>query len=169
MRAYVTHKRMKFEFESRRLRFKIRRGKVEWQQYLGVPGAAADAPIQMREAKFITMKAEEGIIAFFQVQDDDYIYATVRMGRMVLGSPTQVEIDSRSQVHMLVATQPRVIGYYVYDLNGKMKDNRFFEVATSVPRLEKDPDIGRVMVAGGKPMVRSERFDASEIEVMDMH
>lgn len=168
VKVVIQHKRMKYEFESTPLRFQVRDGEQFWSRSLGVPTRDPDAEIQMRNVEIFTMRTVEGYVAFLQISDELTVYSTVRIGSIVMGSPIELEVDTLSQVHMLVPVQSRIITYFVFDIHGRRTDYRNYRAlnAASVPTLSRDPDIGRVMVVGGTPVVQPEKFDAEDLPIM---
>lgn len=144
----LTHNKLNFDFQSKPVRFVVRQGTVLWSRDLGFP--KPNGSIETRTASVIMMRDTQGHVCFYRVESQQLIYGTVRLCSMAAGSPPQFEVDSRNQVHILVASRPRLFSYYVFDLIATMHDMRNYSGQSSVPYLQKDPDIGRVMVLGGQ-------------------
>jgi hypothetical protein len=72
-------------------------------------------------------------------------------------------------VHLLFQTQPQLFSHWVYDMNGQKKEEAHYLVdqGLPIPRLVRDPDIGRVMVAGGRRAKSGVDFNEVELPVME--
>jgi hypothetical protein len=68
-----------------------------------------------------------------------------------MGGDPACDVDAVSNTHVLFQIKSRLYKYCVYDYNGVLKQDRFYLPAGDVPpRLHRDPDIGRIMILGGR-------------------
>ena len=79
-----------------------------------------------------------------------------------------LSIDARSHFHFLTQTQPRLFSYWIFDPNGKIKKTAHYMVdpAFPIPRMIRDPDIGRVMVVGGVRAKEGVDYNEQALPVM---
>jgi hypothetical protein len=99
----------------------------------------------------VDFRAETKALYCLKIEDDRTIHALQRLSPHASGDRPEMEIDGRSQIHVLVHTDPKVFTYWVYDVDGQRKQVANYEVlGHNQPHLTRDPDIGRVMVTGGR-------------------
>lgn len=165
VRARLTHRRLPTDFLSERVFFQVRDGAPLWERTVGMPVSTDSAQvIPMRHCSVNVFHSDGRDICFLRIQDDDYVYATVRLGPRVKSVDPQCEVDARSRIHILMQVEPRFFRYLVYDLNGELEKKavymaelsgpqKLFITRDDVPHLIRDPDIGRVMVSGGRVAV----------------
>jgi hypothetical protein len=53
--------------------------------------------------------------------------------------------------------------YRIYDCNLQLKQSRYLMVDLSIPNLQRDPDVGRVTVTGGRPAVEGTDFTREDV------
>lgn len=167
--ARLRHPRFSYDLVSQVLRIKINEGQVVWERHIGIPSSGPGEAIQERQIAILSFQADQSRIYALRVQDKRYVYNVARLAPNVRGVKPSFEVDARSHLHFLVQTQPRLFSYWVYDYNGKEKVSAHYVVEEylPIPRLIRDPDIGRVMVAGGRRAQEGIDFNEETLPVME--
>jgi len=167
--ARVGHERLSHHHLSLPQRIKVQGGVVEWERDVGVPAAEAGQSIAERKVSVLSFQADQSQIYCLRIVDDKYVYTCTRLAPRVRGVIPQFEVDARSQVHLFIQTQPQLFSHWVYDMQGERKEEAHYIVdqALPIPRLVRDPDIGRVMVVGGRRAKRGVDFNEVELPVME--
>lgn len=150
VRAVVGHARLANDFRSDPVTVTVTAGRLVWSRGFGIPTTDSTKPIVSRKASlFLFPDQKHDLYALF-LEDDRVVYGVVRLGPRISGATPQCDVDALSNIHVLVMTKPRLVDYQVYDSNLRLKQRRFYMVDSSVPMLQRDPDVGRVMVVGGR-------------------
>ncbi len=167
--ARIGHSRFTHDLLSQTLRVKVSDGFVKWERDIGVPGSDPTKPVERRTASIVVLQADRSQIYCLRVQDEKYVYAVTRLAPRVGGVEPQCEVDARSHIHFFVQTEPRLFSHWEFDYNGKLKHVEHFMVEEflPIPRLIRDPDIGRVMVIGGKLAREGVDFNDVILPVME--
>ncbi len=148
--ARVGHPRLSSDYLSTPKLFQVRDGIEVWAHDVGFPGIEGDGPISTRRCTLNMFHHGDGDFYYLQIEDHDYVYAVARLGPRVQGIRPQCDIDALSRVHTLIQAAPRLFRYRVFDLNGDLKMDSVYIVENTMPRLINDPDVGRILVYGGK-------------------
>jgi hypothetical protein len=165
--ARIGHRRLKYDYKAEPVRFKVRAGNQVWHRQIGVPGGRVNDEIPIRDVSINMFHGDDGDLFYLKIEDENDVYAVIRLGPRVQGIQPQAEIDALNQIHVLVQMAPQMFSYQMIDLAGKIKQNKLYTVGRSMPRLIRDPDVGRVMVIGGKLAVDGIDFNDRAIPVMD--
>ncbi len=149
IRTQLSHPRLLQDYLSGEVAVDVKSGAPVFTRDIGVP-TSDDKPIQRRKCVLLDFRAEKVSIYCLKIEDDKFVYCLERLGAHTVGDRPQIQIDARSQIHILVQIRSRLFRYWVYSINGKLKQSADYRPsARSLPRLQRDPDIGRVMVIGG--------------------
>ena len=163
----VGHHRFENDFLSAPIHFQVRGGVRVWSRVVGTPGENKVNTIATRTCSLNTIHYEEGDIYFLQIEDNHYVYATIRLGPRVLGINPQCEIDALSRVHTLIQTAPRLLNYKIFDLDGDMKQSSHYMIEKTVPGLFRDPELGTVSVVGGRSAIEGVDFKGGDLIYSD--
>ena len=146
----VKHPKLPSALISKRMLFSVKKGDELIKIPYGAP--SANGKIKMLSCEILTFK-EDGKRQFgLLIQSKTTAYGFTRLAVLSASVKPEVKIDARSHIHILSKTKPRVYNYWVYSPWGKVKQASVYKVTQSrngVPKLIRDPDIGRVMVSGG--------------------
>ncbi len=153
IRAVVGHPRLANDYISDPVSVDVRGGVVCWKRSLGVPADRPAARIRPREASLVLFHADTGDVYCLRVEDDKKVYGVVRLGPRIAGSKPECDVDAVSSIHVLLLIRPRFYAYRVYDYNVGLLQERYYVMDRSVPHLVRDPEIGRIMVSGGRVAV----------------
>lgn len=134
---------------------------------VGVPGKDPDAPIQTRDCELFYFSSKGGTICGLRISDKKAIHAVVRLGPLLRGAQPQLQVDSRSLLHILLDIGPRLAAYWVFGLDGTQKQKSYYRMdKENLPYLQRDPDLGRVMVVGGVPAVAGVDYELTPAPFM---
>ena len=150
VQARIGHRRLASDYLSKSVQFEIGSGQPLWERTTGIPSRDADGIIKRRTCSVNLFHSEQGDVIYLKIEDKNTVYALTRLGPGVKGVNPLCDFDSRARLHILLQVAPRLFRYRVYDLSGSLKEENIHLIAETVPRLHRDPDIGRVMVIGGR-------------------
>ncbi len=148
--AQVGHHRLQNDFRSNTITVEIADGVVVWQRRAGIPVGNGTSAINARQISLLLFHGASGDIYCLRVEDDEMVYSTVRLGPRIAGALPECDLDAVSNVHILFQARPRLYAYRVYDFNGKLKQEKYLILEGKVPHIYRDPDIGRIIVTGGR-------------------
>jgi hypothetical protein len=159
LRIRVGHPRMRSDFRSRQERFVVQAGNEVWSKDVGVPNPDSDGEINTRRISLLLFRADAGDLMMMKIEDENYVYAVARLGVHLSGLKPQVQVDALSHIHTMVQEGPRQWNYRVFDIGGRQNTFRMYIYNGTNPRLIYDPDLGRVMVSGGRLAVDGVDFN----------
>ncbi len=166
--ARIGHRRLKHDFESSPVKFQVSGGVNVWHREVGVPTQDLNETIPVRKCSINTFHSDAGDLYYLQIEDDEFVYAVVRLGPRVQGILPQCDIDAMSRIHVLIQTAPRMFRHNVFNLSGSLRQSAVYIIENNVPRLLRSPDVGRVMVSGGKKAVEGIDYNIRSVPVMPM-
>ena len=153
IRLLFSHSRLPHDLLSVPVEVTVKKGEEVKTKKVGVP-TAEGGKIKFRECTLIDFRAENTKIYCLRIQDEKLVHTLVRLSSHIEGDDPQMEVDARSQLHMLIHTEPRNFTHWVYSIDGKLKQMTQYEVVNDrKPLLHRDPDIGRVMILGGRRII----------------
>ena len=159
IQACLNHRRLTQEFRSKPFLISIKGGQEVLTKNIGLP-ADDDGPIVTRQCALVDFHYRRMQMYCLRISDERFIYAVRRLTKHIKGDRPQLIADARSQIHILIQTEPKLFTYWIYDLEGKLKQIVNYRVVKeSIPFLHRDPDIGRVMVVGGRQVVPGSNDD----------
>ena len=158
--AQIGHPRLPNDYKSKTVTVEVRDGAAVWSRTVGLPAVGVAAPIKSREVSLLAFHEDPGDLYCLRVEDDEMVYGVVRLGARLGGAEPDCDMDAVSNVHTLLQVRPRLYAYRVYDYNVKLKQEKYFiPEGESLPRLARDPDIGRIMVTGGRVAVEGVDYE----------
>lgn len=160
--AQIGHPQLENDFRSDAVSVEIRHGTTIWTRSVGKPGREQGRSIASRQVSLLLFHDKDGDVYCLRVEDGEFVYRVVRLGRRVIGSSPQCDVDAISSIHVLFPVRPRLYVHQVYDYDVKLKQERHYVLEGPVPRFHRDPDVGRIMVVGGRPAVRGVDFMYAE-------
>jgi hypothetical protein len=150
IQVVFNHRRFTENYLSAPVRVDVKEGTTVVTKRVGVPASQGET-IQARTCSLVDFRAETKALYCLKIEDDRAIHALQRLSPHAAGDRPEMEVDGRSQIHILIHTDPKVFTYWVYDVDGQLKQAANYEViGHNQPHLTRDPDIGRVMVTGGR-------------------
>ncbi|HAR66236.1 MAG TPA: hypothetical protein DCR55_08500 [Lentisphaeria bacterium] len=157
----VGHRRLRSDYRARPAVFSVSHGIEVWHRSVGVPRPNSAGEIASRRIAIVRFRGDHGDLNMLKIEDDQYVYAVSRLGPSIVGVTPQGEVDARSFVHTMVQTAPRQFEYRTFDLAGKQKEVKVYLFEGTNPRLVRDPDLGRVIVLGGRLAVEGLDFNTA--------
>ena len=148
--AVIGHGRLTQDFRSDALTVSVTAGRVVWTRDFGLPSADPVKPIVSRKASLLLFPDKKHDLFALFIEDAQLVYGVARLGSRISGAAPQCDVDALSNIHVLLMIKPRLVEYRVYDCNLQLKQRRFYMIDGSTPMLQRDPDVGRGMVVGGR-------------------
>ncbi len=166
VKARVGHARLSSDYQSETLAFEVREGLTMICRNVGMPGGEGDEAIKTKKASLLLFQAGQESIYCLQVEDEKFVYGTIRLGRQISSSEPELDADATSDLHLLFQVTSRIYSYRVYSLTGgqvRLRQETFYLPGNGVPRLSRSP--GYITVANGRPATEGVdyRFEGGQI------
>jgi len=87
------------------------------------------------------------------------VYGITRLGPRIGGAVPSCDVDAMSNIHTLIQVCSRFYSYRVYDHAANLLQDKYYKSEKTLPRLTRDPEVGRVMVTGGRAAVPGVDFN----------
>ncbi len=158
--ATLGHQRLDYDYRSEPITLQVTGGLVIWNRKLGIPASDSGRMIQAREASLLITHQDVGELYCLRIEDKKLVYSVVRLGPKIAGAEPECDVDGVSNIHLLYLIQPRLYAYRIYDFKGRLRQEKFYVPEEGIPHLLRDPDVGRIMVYGGKEAVEGVDFQA---------
>ena len=158
IRAQLGHDRLQQDFRSNPITVEVKEGLPVWSRPIGLPAAGPGTTIAARRVTLLLFHERRSAIYCLRIEDSRMVYGVVRLGQQISASKPECDIDGVSNVHVLFQIQSRLYAYRVYDYNAQLKQDRYYIAERGIPHLSRDPDVGRIMVVGGRRAVEGTDF-----------
>ncbi|RMD78647.1 MAG: hypothetical protein D6820_09575 [Lentisphaerae bacterium] len=151
LQVELIHPRLPSAYRSRELDIQVIRGIPVLKRDIGVhtPG---NQEIQTRTVTLL--KFYEGHFAEYalRIEDKKMVYNIIRLGRCSQSDEPQMEVDARAHIHLLIQQEAKSFSYVIVKPDGQIQQTAIYRVREKdeIPSLIRDPEIGRVMVRGGR-------------------
>lgn len=166
--AEVGHDRLARDYRSETLIFQVSSGLPVWSREIGMPATDTTSRIAPRKVSLLLFQESDRYRFALQMEDDAKVYGIVRLGPRISGFPPQCDVDSYSNIHILTMARPRLVQYRIFDNSLVLKQDRYYVMLSdSIPKLQRDPAIGRVMVAGGREAVAGKDYIVDDLPKAD--
>ncbi len=150
----IGHPLLDRDYRSRVVRFEIRTGLTLWAASVGVPAnplAGEGQPIRLRQASILAFSGANTDYYVLKIEDAERVYSIERLAPRISSDPPVVEVDARSNLHIILRLSSRIYSYRVYDWRGRLLQNRFLAIGDERPPiLVRDSDRGMVTQVGGR-------------------
>ncbi len=161
--ASISHARLSNRYFSAPRVLQVVKGECVWSKDFGLPAENPTAPIAERKVSILLFPDGRNDTYALQVEDSKSVYGLVRLGPRFTGSKPQCDVDAFSNIHSLMLIRPRLMEYRVFDCNLKQKQHRYIAVDEDNPVLRRDPDIGRILVVGGRTAVEGKDYQLEDV------
>lgn len=153
VRVRFSHRRLPMDLLSKPISLTVKRGTEIMSRHVGLP-VKDDENIKMRKVTLLDFRAEKMKYCCLQIEDDRMVYALIRLSPRSAADKPTIEVDALSNLHILMHTKPKIFSYWIFDLQGQVKEETHYQViGKQKPKLVRDPDIGRVMIQGGRRLI----------------
>jgi hypothetical protein len=136
-------------------KFNLIEGSKMWEQEFGLP-QAADATNAVPEfRKYILQQANylSQLRLYLRITDleGNKVFRTLPIGVMLSFSRPEMQLDKRSNLHLLYQNWAHSFAYVVFNPNGELLERETYDFLDARPRLQSDN--GNISVAGGSKRV----------------
>ena len=153
IKAIITHPQLPDSYQSNSVDFKVTAGTTAWKAIVGVPttGKLKDKEkIKKREYKLLSFFDGMNRVYSLLVEGNKRVYGVARIGYDIGNLKPECKIDRLSKIHILIQSSPKIYSYYVYDTDCHLDVREVYKKKGNTdPRLIRNPDTGKVFVAGG--------------------
>ena len=162
--ALAGHDRLPDDYRSDPAQFVLQSGLPIWQKRLGAPAVGAKDPIAARQVCLLLMTERKTDQFALMIEDDNTVYGFKRLGARISGTKPMLDVDALSNIHVLWMSKPRLFEHRVYDRDLRLLQTKYYIADRAVPTLQRDPDIGRIMITGGRPATPGVDFKFDDTE-----
>ncbi len=152
--AYISHALLPNEYKTKELKFYVDKGVTVWQRTVGVPELNAEkaSEIARKRSYVIRTVIENATQKYFYlfVEDDDMVYAVIRVGKAVGREPFKADVDMLSRIHLLMPISPKVYQYLAFTIEGRAYASEYRKNSDTIPTLVRDPNSGIIRLMGGE-------------------
>ena len=151
VKAQIGHARLGNDYQSDEVTFEVREGLPILSRNVGLPGEDGGTRIKAMKVSLVLFQDDDQAIYCLRVEDDDLVYATIRLGRQIDSSEPEMDADATSDVHLLLQVAARLYSYQIYNMAGgrvKLRQQSYYSPDNAVPRLTRSP--GYIKVVNGK-------------------
>ena len=152
VQAYLNHSRLPRTHMSKSVSIEVRDGKVLMERNIGLPAVREDEVIKSIRLQLLRFRDTDDTIYCMRAEDDDNVYATIRLGPYIDGDAPMMDIDGSSTVHVLLQARPRLYIYTILGFVGrklKVRQQRNYTLDNgAVPYLQRQGD--RVILRNGR-------------------
>ena len=160
--AQIGHRRLPNDYRSNPITFEVREGIPVVTRRVGLPSTSPTAPIKTMTVSLLLFNDGKGCMYCLRVEDDKNVYATIRLGPQISGSPPQLDADASSDIHILFQSAPRLYSYSVYSILGgdvRLRQQRYYVAEGGIPKLTRAP--GYLKVVNGRPAVEGKDYEVA--------
>jgi len=144
-------------------KFNLIEGSHIWEQEFGVPPPAEATNAVPEFRKYILQQANylSQLRLYLRVTDLDGIkvFRTVPIGVMLSFSRPEMQLDKRSNLHLLYQNWAHSFAYVVFNPNGELFQRETYDFLDTRPRLQTDG--GNISVAGGSKRITANTSSTS--------
>ena len=158
----VGHVRLSGMYETGPVTVSVISGILVWNREFGLPADNTGDAIASRKVSLLVFPDGKRDLYALQLEDEESVYGVIRLGPCFGGNKPQCEVDAFSNIHVLHLIRPRLVEYRVLDSNFAPKVHRYYTVGETAPKLQRDPEIGQIMVAGGRLAVEGVDYTMEE-------
>ncbi len=149
-RAVIYHKFLPKEYVSNTVVFLVDAPPVIDSFKVGVPLKKGETKIRRVTYSVMLFEEDKAPVYYIRVEDERLFFANIRLQLKNSSYPPSFMIDSKSKLHAFVYNEGKVFTHYVINTSGTVESKDTYVATDTNPRLVKDPDIGRVMIIGGR-------------------
>lgn len=151
VKARISHPRLQNALETKDpLNFEVAEGQTIETRSFGLTDVTDPQKIITRKYTILGFHQNRNSIYCIKFHDSKWIYALHRLGPKVRGVPLRHDIDSFSNIHTLTQLEPKVFSHVIFSPDGKKQQELIYRASfDNVPRLHRDPEIGKISVRDG--------------------
>ena len=151
VKAVINHPALANALETKNFKeFEVIKGNVISTKIFGVIDIKNPSKVKTRKYEILGFNIKNSSMYCLKIYDDKWVYALHRLGPRVQGIPCLHEIDTFSNIHILIQLKPKVFLHTIYSSKGQIQQEVIYKATFSnVPRLQKDSNLGKVSVLDG--------------------
>jgi hypothetical protein len=151
IKARISHPRLQNAVETRKyLDFEVSAGDLLRTRDFGLSDVRDPQKILTRSYSIVGFNEKRSSSYCLKIHDSKWVYALHRLGPKVRGVPLQDDVDSFSNIHILIQLQPKIFSHSIFSPDGKKQQEIIYRASfDNVPRLDRDPDLGKISVRDG--------------------
>ena len=157
-RAVISHPSLPSEYISNSVSFEVVNPPCIRVFKVGVPLKVGETKISSITYKIMLFDKDNKPTYYARVENDDFVFSNIRLQRKNSSHLPTFVVDAQSNLHCLLYNKGKIFTYYVINPEGKILKGLHYLITETTPKLVKDPDIGRVMVIGGRVGKKGEDY-----------
>jgi len=158
--AILKIKQWNVDVSSKPKLFEIVRGTKIWEQTFGVPDSGA--PPEVRKYALQQANYLKRLLLYVRLTDEteNRVFKVFPVGPLVSFSRPEVQLDKRSNLHLLFQIGARAFIYAVINPDGQIVVRQTHDYARTRPVLKSQED-GQIFVSGGTRRITADDLPAS--------
>ena len=151
IRARISHDRLGNAVQTKKpFEIEVARGDEISTHLFGVPDITNPKKVKTRKYSLLGFNVNNNEMYCLKIYDENWVYALHRLGPKVQGIHPQHEVDSFSNVHVMIQLEPKVFIHSVFSPEGKKQQEVLYKASfDNVPRLVRDQDLGKISIRDG--------------------
>jgi len=151
IKAVITHPALSKSLETKNYKeFEVMKGDIKKTKIFGVTDIKDPSKVKTRKYDILGFNIKNNSIYCLKIYDDKWVYALHRLGPQVQGIPCQHQVDTFSNIHILIQLQPKVFMHTIFSPEGVAQQEVIYKATfQNVPRLIRDTNLGKVSVLDG--------------------
>jgi hypothetical protein len=151
IKARLSHPRLNKALETAKFQeIEISKGNILETRTFGVADDKDPKKINSRKYTILGFNVDNNDMYCIKFWDDKWVYSLHRLGPRVQGIRPQHDVDSFSNVHVLIQLEPKVFIHTIYSPEGKEQQEVIYKASfDNVPKLKRDSDLGKITVING--------------------
>jgi hypothetical protein len=161
-RAVISHPMLESDYMSKEIMFNLSNPPVRNSLAVGIPLQKGDKYIKKRNYNILIFESDGGAHYYLRIEDGKQVFKTVPLAVKRTNYQPQIQVDSSSNLHVFIYSNPQIFDYLIVDYKGRVLKHDKYRATGTRPLLSKDPDVGRVTVVGGIKAVEGDDYVTNE-------
>ncbi|NQZ56627.1 MAG: hypothetical protein HRT88_04050 [Lentisphaeraceae bacterium] len=151
VKAIITHPAMNNAIRTKNFEdFTVISGNVIETKIFGVTDINNPKKVKSRKYDILGFNIANNSMYCMKIYDDKWVYALHRLGPRVRGIHVQHQVDTFSNIHVLIQLQPQIFMHTIFSPSGTKQQEVLYRASfKNVPRLIRDTNLGKVTVLDG--------------------
>ena len=151
VKAVIKHPALSNNIQTKNFRFfEVIKGNIIETKIFGVTDIKNPKIVKTRKYNILSFNIKNNSMYCLKIYDDKWVYSLHRLGPRVIGIPVQHQVDTFSNIHILIQLQPKIFLHTIFSPEGEKQQEVIYKATfTNVPRLTRDNNLGKVSILDG--------------------
>ncbi|MCK5801223.1 MAG: hypothetical protein KAI66_00255 [Lentisphaeria bacterium] len=160
VQCQIGHERQENDYRSNSITINVSKGNVVIFRRVGTPTTSTTERIKEVTASLVMFHDNHGAMYCLRVEDDRFVYDTIRLGPYIQNAKPEMDADSTSDIHILIMVRARLYSYSIYSVAGgavKLRQQLYYASEPNIPHLSRKS--GFLKVSGGRVAVEGKDYE----------